>query len=108
MGIVPNHVQKNQSSDIFAKRSTMINDVKISEAYSEAIKSKSPTERYKRGVGKNTRSGLVDDSHISWFHYFFDIEQVGGEVSIFMSLWQLMPFIKIFVIPAGNHLLKKP
>ena len=32
MGTIPNHVQKSLS-DIFAKRSTMINDVKITEAY---------------------------------------------------------------------------
>ena len=49
----------------------MINDVKITEAYTLKPLNLNHPQRDTRGVEKNTRSGFVDDSHISWFHYFF-------------------------------------
>ena len=72
MGTIPNHVQKSLS-DIFAKRSTMINDVKITEAYTLKPLNLNHPQRdtTREELKKNTRSGFVDDSHISWFHYFF-------------------------------------
>ena len=51
----------------------MINDVKITEAYTLKPLNLNHPQRdtTREELEKNTRSGFVDDSHISWFHYFF-------------------------------------